>query len=422
MKWAFLALLILAGCAKVLDNEYSCPDCNILLITIDTVRADHLPCYGYEKNTTPNICRIAEEGVLFEKAISQASFTPFALRAIMTGRVISNTNNSELQSFYNKTLHSAEALRSAGYTTAAFVDHHGLDAFDWKGFETFTNVGRNRTSVTSHILNPPAIEWLKNNSQKKFFLWVHYFDPHFNYNPLPEYEEMFGYTKETCGRVYNRMDITEITSMKNITDRELECIKGLYDAEIYYTDKYVGELVNTLDRLGLADKTLLIITADHGEEFLEHGRIGHALTLYTEVLHVPYIIRSPYLKPGRERNNTPTQSIFSIVQNKPYQTDEIISRSYYRMTNRTYLQEFSLLSKKYQLINLVSLNRSQFYDLEEDPLEQNSNLNHTEKKPMLERLESWIRANYVNTTKLSAEQIQIQSEVDERLRSLGYVT
>jgi arylsulfatase len=421
MKWAFLMILLLAGCVKVLDNEYSCPDCNILLITIDTVRADHLPCYGYSKNTTPNICRIAEEGVLFEKAISQASFTPFALRAIMTGRVISNTNNSELQSFYNTTLHSAEALRSAGYTTAAFVDHHGLNEFDWKGFETFTNVGKNRTSVTSHILNPPAIEWLKSNSQKKFLLWVHYFDPHFNYNPLPEYEEMFGYSKENCGRVYNTMDITEITAMKNITARELECIKGLYDAEIYYTDKYVGELVNTLDSLGLADKTLLIITADHGEEFLEHGRIGHALTLYKEVLHVPYIIRSPYLEPGIVQNNTPTQSIFSIVQDKPFHTEDIISRSYYRMPNRTHLQEFSLLSLNYQLINLLSLNRSQFYDIEKDPLEKNSNLSHPQFEPMFKRLDKWIKENYMNTTKPTEEQIRIETEADERLRSLGYV-
>jgi arylsulfatase len=421
MKWSVIGLLILAGCAQTLNNEYSCPDCNILLITIDTVRADHLPCYGYEKNTTPNICKIAEEGVLFEKAISQASFTPYALRAIMTGKVISNTDKNELHSFYDTTLHSAEALRGIGYKTAAFTDHHGLSAPDWKGFDTFTNVGKNRTSVTSNILNPPAIEWLKNNSQEKFFLWAHYFDPHYNYNPLPEYEEMFGYSKETCGRVYNGMDITEITNIKNITARELECIKGLYDSEIYYTDKYVGELVETLDKLGLKDKTLVIITADHGEEFMEHGRIGHALTLYTEVLHVPFIMRSPYLRPSRVQNNTPTQSIFSIVQDKTYKTDDIISRSYYRMENKSHLQEFSLLSLNYQLIKLTSLNRSQFYDYKEDPLEKNSNLNHTEFKPMLKRLDKWIQENYVNTTKLTEEQTRIGTEADERLRSLGYV-
>ncbi|MEM3154143.1 MAG: sulfatase [Candidatus Woesearchaeota archaeon] len=415
-----LSLIFLAGCIQVPETEYSCPGCNILLITIDTVRADHLQCYGYTKNTAPNICKIAEEGVLFEKAISQASYTPFALRAILTGKVISNTEMEELHSFYNTTRHAAEELRDAGYTTAAFTDHHGLVAPDWKGFESFTNIGKNRSSVTSHILNKQVINWLKNNSEKKFFLWVHYFDPHFNYNPLPEYEEMFGYSKETCGRIYNTMDIKEITNMKNITKRELDCIKALYDAEIYYTDKYVGELVGVLDELGLKSKTLLIITADHGEEFLEHGRIGHALTLYTEVLHVPYVIRGPNIKPQRIKENTPTQSIFNIVQNKQYQTGDIISRSYYRQKNKTDLQEYAMLSQNYHLIYLPE-RRQQFFDISTDPYEQKNNPKHPEKEPMLDRLKKWISDNWMNTTKLNDEQRAVQSEADERLRSLGYV-
>ena len=241
----------------ITDHDGKWPDYNILLITVDTLRADHCGCYGYSKNTTPNINALAKQSILFENAYSPAPATIPALRSIMTGRVISNEAIDDIISFYHEAVYLGEIIKKRGYRTAAFTDHLGLGKVNEKasanllhahevirGFDTFKNSGKGVEHATSHLLTQDIIGWLDENHDKKFFLWAHYFDPHFNWVPSPEYESLFGYDSEKSGRVFNGIDMSEVRKIeKYLTQNEIQSLINLHDAEIFYTDKYIGQVL-----------------------------------------------------------------------------------------------------------------------------------------------------------------------------------
>lgn len=414
-------LALLVACSpKSKSNEFACPDCNVILISIDTVRADHLPCYGYKKNTTPNICKFAEQGVLFENAYSQAPVTVYALLSMMTGRVVSNKPKEEIISFYGNVSHLSEVMHSNGYTSAAFTDHIGLDKVKYRGFDSWLNVGQGLHNITSQVLVPPVLDWLDDNYSKRFFLWVHFFDPHYDYMALPEYEKKFGSSKN-CGRIYNGVTIRELRKISdsNMTQREIECVIGLYDAELFYTDLYVGKILDKIDSLMLSSKTLVIITADHGEQFNERGYIGHEINVYNELLRVPLIMKSPYLKPGTIQRNFATKDIFHVISNQKIPDEEVVSRSYQFYGNTTKPHEYAVISGQHKLIYTPDKRKVEFYDLEKDPGETKS-INHTKLKSMKDGILSWVAKNNVTTANLTAGMEIAEQEANERLRSLGY--
>ena len=268
-------------------------------------------CYGYKQNTSPNIDEFAKNSLFFENAYSQWPITVPALNSIMTGSVISNENIKEITSHYSNTTYLAEILYNKGYHTAGYTDHNALGikrkGFNkgWyviqKGFETFRNFGRTRNDVTSHILTEKVMKWLEGGHKNEFFLWVHYFDPHHSYVPLPEYETLFGFSeKKECGRIYNPMDIQEIRKIEeSLTKKEIECLKCLYNSEIFYTDMHIGKILDKIKDLKLLENTIIIITADHGEEFKERGRIGHGTNINNEVIRVPLMIKIPGQTPAK---------------------------------------------------------------------------------------------------------------------------
>ena len=198
--------LFLSGCTNKKGKD---DNPNVILISIDTLRADHLGCYGYEKKTCPKIDDFARNSVFFENAYSPWPNTVPALKSIMTGSLISNERTEDVISHYSKTTYLAEILSEKRYYTAGFTDHHALGSKNkrWyvvqKGFDTFENFGKGRKDVTSHILTEKVTKWLEKYHKDKFFLWVHYFDPHFNFCPPPKYEKLFGFSEKIqCDRRY----------------------------------------------------------------------------------------------------------------------------------------------------------------------------------------------------------------------------
>ncbi len=419
-------------------TDYKCPDCNVVLISIDTLRADHLPCYGYEKNTTQNICRFAENSVLFENAYSHASNTIPSLRAIMSGKTVSNPDARWIVSFYEKQKFLAELLNETGYLTAGFTDNYALGntpdskkdrsvSMLMRGFDYFVNEGTTRFNVTSNVLTDDVTKWLDENHEKKMFLWVHYMDPHFNYNPLPEFESKFGFSNKTCGRVTNGYDIVEIRKVVgNLTEDEIDCLISLYDAEISYTDEYIGKVLDKINSLGLDNKTLVIITADHGEEFRERTMIDHGFTVYNEVTHVPLIIKYPSMHyPVRISDNIGTKSIFDIIvasikAQKLNLDDDIISRTYCyeACDNKT---SASIISGKYKYIYSYDGEPEQFFNLADDPGERNNIEKSDAKEKLRSKLQGWIMANNYSAKPPSKKSLEAEKETDERLRSLGYI-
>lgn len=291
---------------------------HVLLISIDSLRADHLGAYGYHKPTSPRIDALAREGTLFEQAISSTSWTLPAHAALFTGLadgLHGVVDDSVALAPEIPTL--ADRLRREGFATGAVISapylhpRYGLR----RGFDQYLNCmgflddafeplpgPRINIHIDSHgdetgpCVVRRATEWLTRHRRGPAFLFAHFWDVHYDYRPPPGYAERFdpGYDGrlDASGYVFN----TAIS--KDMSRRDLEHVIGLYDGEIAFTDERVGELLDAIDRLGLRATTLVVLVSDHGDAFFEHGRKGHRNDLHGEVLRIPLILRGPGVTAG----------------------------------------------------------------------------------------------------------------------------
>lgn len=282
---------------------------NIVLVLYDTLRQDHVGCYGYTRDTTPTIDRIAKQGVRFENAFSTSSWTLPAVASLFTS--LSPTAHGAVNSKSKMRAPStlAKELQSAGYQTVAFVSNptvskelglaDGFDLYDDYSVSLASDLDlfddqhgkQGITAIrTSPLVNQLATQWLTKTRDPKrpFFLVLIYFDPHADYVPPPPYDTQFDpdYTgTENGSGMYGR-------HFDTATDRDKRHLEARYDGEIRYTDDHVAAVLSTVDTLNL-NNTMLILTADHGEEFWDHGGMYHGRTLYDELIRVPLVIRWP---------------------------------------------------------------------------------------------------------------------------------
>lgn len=272
-----VALLLCAGCGPAEPQRR-----NLLLVSVDTLRADHLGVYGLEPSPSPSLDRLAASGTLFLDARTTTSWTLPALASLMTSLHASTHGCWDFRSRLDGSFETlAELLYAAGFETAAIASHTFLGApFGLQqGFAHYDddlvrpNLKASHKAVTSPELTDRAVAWLEDrgNGGARWFLWVHYFDPHSDYLPHEGISEAFG-TRTPQER---------------------------YVGEVAFTDRAIGRLLEALEDLGLAGETVVVVTADHGEEFWEHGSYSHGRTLYSEVLHVPLLVRAPGFPPGR---------------------------------------------------------------------------------------------------------------------------
>ncbi|MFC2141309.1 sulfatase-like hydrolase/transferase [Acidobacteriota bacterium] len=263
------------GTAKDAQPE----ELNLLIITIDTLRADHLGAYGYEAIKTPHIDALAKEGVLFSRAYSHVPLTLPSHCSLFTGNlplVHGVRDNGFRLPGAAKTL--AQTAKERGYATAAFVGAFPLDSrfgLD-RGFDVYDDLYGSRNQVRdlafverrAEEVNRKAVTWIAEHSTSRFFVWIHYFDPHAPYEPPPPFSQ--------------------------------EYEGSAYDGEIAYTDSVIGDLMRALDRSSLRDKTLIVFTSDHGEGLGEHKENTHGIFVYDSTLWVPLILSSPkYLPKAR---------------------------------------------------------------------------------------------------------------------------
>jgi arylsulfatase A-like enzyme len=271
---------------------------NLLFISIDTIRRDHCSVYGYALPTTPRMVQLAEQGARFEQAYAPMGTTGPSHATMFTGlhpRRHGVTKNGEILDVRIPRI--AQVLRSYGYRTAAVVSsytvsarfglQHGFGVFDDRfkprvgGLASDGPDGARPTTRQADDVTENAIEQLEAARAEPgpFFLWVHYWDPHTPYEPPPELRERFRPARSEA--------------------EDLEQDLGAYDAEIAFTDREVGRLIDHLDGSGLANDTLVVVVGDHGEAFMEHGVTGHGLTLHEEVVLVPLLMRWPgRIEPG----------------------------------------------------------------------------------------------------------------------------
>ena len=320
---ALTLALLSFGCADRSTED----GVNLVLISIDCLRADHVHSYGYPRRTTPTLDRLAREGALFENVVAESSWTLPTHITMLTGlptlaHGVDYFSGARLQDGH-PTL--AELLKPEGYTTWGIYSGpylHPVFGFD-RGFDRYEGVigptvyddedfdlsdpdidkKIRATNLMSHrLLSSPtitekAIEFIDDAKGKRFFLFLHYFDVHYDYIPPEEFWRKFDPDYEGTINGSNYEKNRAIHAGMNRRDREH--IIALYDGEILFTDQHIGYLVDAIDRNGLGESTLIMVTSDHGEEFFEHGHKGHARTLYDEVLLVPLIMRLPSrIEPG----------------------------------------------------------------------------------------------------------------------------
>jgi arylsulfatase A-like enzyme len=304
----------LAGCGGE-------PDYNVLVITIDTLRPDRLGCYGYGRPTSPRIDEFAARSVLFEQAVCSTPQTLPSHTSIFTGlhpRTHKAISHESIVSQDVTTL--AEILRDRGYTTAAFVSSHVLDSRYGlnQGFDRYWEVHdvmrpRQREVAQERGYDPTTNEvlsWLEANASNKFFAWVHWFHPHRPYEPPMEVRARF--VDEYLGEANSSTEfVMKVWRDKiDLSEADVRYLSQLYDGEVAFTDEQVGRVLDALEALGIADKTIVVITADHGEMLYEHDYyFGHDIALYDECIMVPLIINNAGLGVAPKRVPGLVQSI-----------------------------------------------------------------------------------------------------------------
>ncbi|MCC7354077.1 MAG: sulfatase, partial [Anaerolineae bacterium] len=303
---------------------------NILVIVVDTLRADHLSAYGYARLTSPNLDRLAGQGVLFENAFSTSSWTKPSHASLLTGRYPHEHRADAAWPLDGRYPTIGEALQTLGYRTGAFSANY--DTFNQisglgRGFQHFEDFFRSVPNMAVHTLygrvaeyyvlhralgleyrvdrsraagiNRSVLRWLDQDRGKPFFAFLNYFDSHAPYIPPQPYRSKFSPVREPGGQINTDWGMDHI--YVPMTPEQLQGEVDAYDGGIAYVDAQIGQLLSALQERDLADKTLVVITSDHGESFGEHGLLEHNNSLYREVIHVPLIFWWPGHVPAGTR-------------------------------------------------------------------------------------------------------------------------
>lgn len=288
-------LLALRGERPEVHGQESPP--NLVLLTLDTTRADHFGCYGYFRDTTPRIDELAAESLLFERCLAPMGTTLPSHTSLMTGTyplehgIVANFKDRGLKFHPSEKLQSlASVLLAAGYATAGFVSatplksHSGIDV----GFTHFDepSEAERRADET----NREMFDWLKKTPQVPFFLWVHYFDPHGAHEPPAPYDSEYRTGKPLKAYMQERR-------ISEAPGRDGGELINAYDGEIRFLDAQIGALLDALHARPDWGRTIVVLVADHGEGVGQHQKRGHG-SVWDEVLRVPLLVRVPQ-RPGR---------------------------------------------------------------------------------------------------------------------------
>ncbi|MFP6662984.1 MAG: sulfatase [Deltaproteobacteria bacterium] len=418
----------------------------ILLFLVDTLRADHLGTYGYDRDTSPHIDALAKEALVFENVVAQSSWTTPAVASILTG-VNPETHGAEHLSERMRTNipSLAAELQSAGWRTGAFVTNtnaRGELGFA-RGFDTHQLLPENTdspgVSPSADALIERALAWIDKTPPLKTFLYLHASDPHGPYNPEPPFRDRFAPGDASAGLRASPDPLALFRKQPRLhTEANSDLLIARYDEEIAYTDSAFGRLRDELQARGLWEDALIVFTSDHGEEFHDHGHFGHGRTLYGEQLDVPLVLRIPGTDPARvpelARQIDIAPTILEAAGLTPPATMEgrsLLAAGPARIArSRSFLGNTDTRARTHGRQRHIRKRDGdghityEAYDLAPDPTEQSS---LTANDPILR---GWIRQTFAlerlaATTKRRPEdtprEIEIDAATRARLQALGYL-
>lgn len=428
---------------------------NVILIVIDALRADHLGCYGYKRDTSLNIDKFAKEGILFSSAFSHGSATRISIPSIFTSLYPGVHGVFQLaMPLADEFITLPQILEKKGYATAAFGGPTLVTFSNFNQKFQFYYITphqeRKNIIVAQHKTNK-IINWLGQNYTHPFFLYIHS-SVHAPYNPPPPYDKIFyqeEVDKET--KLFIRtLKYEEDIKDSHVNNFNLNYLLSQYDGKIRYVDEQIKVLLEELERLGLSKDTLVILTSDHGEGFLDHERLFHGYGLYEELIHVPLIMRLPGIIPQnkvipnlvRHVDILPTiLDILNIQSNNIMQGINLLPCL--REKDMPKLDAFSeinfegrhltgIRTDKWKFIQahdvMANTHSYELYDLENDPREINNLVEEKPKEASLfkARLRDYtfscrkIRRSILGKDFIDKPVI-LDEETKEKLRSLGYI-
>ena len=446
----FVATLIALSSLSCLQQErWPRPEpTNVVIVMVDTLRADHMSAYGYERKTTPFISKFASQGFVFEHARSQASCTFPSVNSLLTSRnpaIFTRQKGNQL-GIPEECPSIAEILKDHGYSTIAVSaspivratpsDFNPIGGFD-RGFDTFVEdvLWRPGGQVNRAIIKQlDAVE-------EPFFLYAHYMEPHGPYRPPQRYTKRFAGDYEGHHFI-KRGNPVPIGRMMydngphyDITDRDIQHLVDLYDDEIRYFDGVFRRLVKYLEQRDLLDRTLIIISSDHGEEFLEHGHIKHCRGVWDTVTRVPLIFHFPGVEDGHRFGNAVQNldivpTILDYLEIEPEGLDFEGTSLLPVLEGREPEQIFAFADQieyrsaddgRFHLIFNGEDGTATLFDLRSDPGEQRDlfSTDHPEAKRLSDALNGWL----TDTGQLMRfdEELAAARAKEEELRALGYL-
>jgi len=430
-----------------------------VVITLDTTRRGHLSCYGYMRETSPNLDALAAEGMRYNNAFTMTSWTLPSHASLFTGlypmthgahyneksELSLNTalNDIELTKLFRayglstEAVTLAETLKEAGYATC------GVGGGPWlkplfglaQGFDEFDCNVSSVEGRPAHEINAIALPFVKRNAKRPFFLFLNYFDPHYPYNPPQEHRRRF-----------YRPDWPDGPPGRDAVDRRV----ALYDAEIFYMDEQISLLFDELKRQGIYDNTWIIVTADHGEHFGERNIAGHGYALFEQTIQVPLIIKPPKgtAAPGSPDDMVQIVSLMPTILKEididpgaPMDTrpigegqNPIVAELYKNLGNvvfgaggegsrfnrdltAIYLNDFKLILSTKRNDRDAGL-----FNLRDDPWETKNLIKQNPKqaKALRDAYEEWKRSLTDPLDPLKIRDQEVDSKTKDQLKGLGY--
>jgi arylsulfatase len=445
-------MLAIGGCSRTSTEAPAVVRPHIILITIDALRADHLGVYGYDRPTSPAIDAFASDAVVVSEAIAQAPYTKASMGSLFSGLFpTTHKAHSTSPSFHqvmtgragtpalpatdilpNEIETLAEVLQAAGYATIGFsTNPHLISEFGFaQGFERFKFFAGGTFAPAAEVVRE-TIAAVDARDSRPLFVWLHMMEVHSPYQPPEQYRTLF--PPRTPPEPIDPAVIPPWIRVGDSTD--LHLYEALYDADVRTADAAVGDLLAGVRSRGLWDRAVIVLTADHGEEFMEHGGMEHNRTLYDEMLRVPLIVRLPGRAPARVEAQVqlvdlfPTLAGLAGAQVPPgLHGADVLPVLEGRARGDTYAyaeivgQRYALRGGRYKLISSLS-GRPELFDLKVDPKERQNLADRDAPRAaeMERRLRRIVDRAVEDGQRIRARLAPVEPGIYERLKALGYV-
>ncbi len=429
-----LLLLAIASPVAVACRPPPAPR-TVVLVVVDTLRADRLGLYGNSRPTSPRLDELGRDAIVYRRAYAQAPWTTASIASLLTSRFPRTLGIAQESSILDErwTL-LPELFRAAGYRTGAVVSHTFCSR-RWgfgQGFESFdeSNVGAPEDAIAPGV-SDAGIAFLEAHPDEPVFLFLHYFDPHFSYvehegfrfAPAPGYQ----------GPIADRVRAPSLRRLRDgLSQADVHEMQRVYDSEVAWVDHHIGRVLDALRRSGRYAGAAIVVTADHGEEFLDHGSLGHGRTLYDEQLHVPLLVKLPGRAPGLVDDPVALLDVFPTLASVAglsldggergvdlLDREPPDPRPLFAETER-FGRFRSVRLGAFKLIENTRTGAVQLFDLQQDPDERRNLAEHDRRR--LSELENALEQWRVATPRGPVHrEIDLSAEERERLKALGYL-